>query len=157
MIQKTFITLSLLTLLIVQGCATPPYRPPTPYHKKDTPQPSVDSKETLPDSAEPARPPARQPVSPIVRDISQQASQLMQNGNLDSAAQTLERGLRIAPKDAALWSQLAAVRLQQLRYGQAISLAAKSNSLAGGDTILIRRNQHIIETAQRARNTKKYK
>ena len=153
--RKTFPILGLMTLLIAQGCATPPYRPPTPYHKKDVPRSAVDRQKTVPDSAEPAGPPLSQPQSPIILEISQQANQFMQNGQLESAAQTLERGLRIAPKEASFWSQLAAVRLQQFRYGQAISLAAKSNSLAAGDTILIRRNQHLIETAQRAINTKK--
>ena len=95
--------------------------------------------------------PVGQPKNPLTRDIRQQAGLQMQKGRLTAAAQTLERGLRIAPKDALLWSDLAAVRLQQHRYGQAQSLAAKSINLAGGDGTLIRRNQRIIEEAQRAR------
>jgi len=74
----------------------------------------------------------------------------MQQGQLTAAAQTLERGLRIAPKNGSLWSQLALVRLQQHRYGQAQSLAAKSINLARGDGTLIHRNQRIIEEAQSA-------
>ena len=78
----------------------------------------------------------------------------MRNELLQAAAQTLERGLRIAPKNAYLWSQLADVRLRQKLYGQAISLASKSNNLAGGNKVIIRRNARIIEEAQR--NQKKW-
>jgi predicted Zn-dependent protease len=91
----------------------------------------------------------QQPVAPpqnsTVRNISSQADQLMRKGKLDAAAQTLERGIRIAPKNAYLWSQLATVRLKQHRYGQAQSLAAKSSSLAKGDSALVSRNQAIID------------
>jgi Flp pilus assembly protein TadD len=90
------------------------------------------------------------PVNPVAVDINQQAGRLVQSGQLDAAAQVLERGLRIVPKDASLWSHLAAVRLQQGHYGQARSLAAKSNGLAAGNTTVIRNNQYIINTAQRA-------
>ena len=89
------------------------------------------------------------PENSVAADISYQASQLMQKGNLEAAAQTLERGLRIAPKDAYLWSQLATVRLQQRRYGQAQSLAAKSSSLAQGNTSLRYKNQVINEKARK--------
>jgi predicted Zn-dependent protease len=91
----------------------------------------------------------RAPVNPVAVDINQQAGRLVQSGQLDAAAQVLERGLRIVPKDASLWSHLATVRLQQKHYGQARSLAAKSNSLAGGNTTVIRNNQRIMDAAQR--------
>jgi len=85
----------------------------------------------------------------IAADFSRQAATQVNQGRLDLAAATLERGLRIAPKDARLWSQLAEVKLQQQHYRQARSLAAKSNSLAGNDTGLVPKNQWIIEEARR--------
>jgi Flp pilus assembly protein TadD len=85
----------------------------------------------------------------IAADFSRQAATQVSQGRLDLAATTLERGLRIAPKDARLWSQLAEVKLQQQQYGQARSLAAKSNSLAGGNTGLVPKNQWIIDEARR--------
>ena len=148
--RPTFPFLFLFLSLIVQGCATSPYRTATPYPEKPVPRPAVKQHDYQPGTTKPAEPSSRQPVNPIINDISQQTHQLIQNGQLEAAAQTLERGLRIAPKEASFWSQLAAVRLQQHRYGQALSLAAKSNSLAGGNRALIRRNQLIIEEAQRA-------
>ena len=143
MIRQFFLVFCLLVSVIMQGCAPSPYRPPTPYQR----QPVIEQRDTLPDTTLPAG----TPVNPLVRDIRQQAEQQMQRGQLTAAAQTLERGLRIAPKDGSLWSQLALVRLQQHRYGQAQSLAAKSINLAGNNSALVHRNQRIIEAAQRAR------
>lgn len=124
---------------MAHGCSVPPYRSPTPYHR-------------IPDITEPSAPSFTPERSPIVIDIEQRANLMIRNGQLDSAAQALERGLRIEPKDASLWSTLAGVRLRQSYFGQAISLATKSNSLAGGNVALIQRNEAIIETAQKAQN-----
>jgi len=96
--------------------------------------------------AVPVRPPPR-PAHFIAADFSRQAEQQARDGNLDLAASTLERGLRQVPKNAKLWSQLAEIRLQQQHYHQARALAAKSNSLAGTDTRLIKRNQWIMAEA----------
>ncbi len=137
MIRQTFLFFPLLMFLIViQGCSQ--HHTATPYHQRHDPRQVIE------------RPPAL-PEDSIVKDISNQANQQMRNGNLDAAAQTLERGLRIAPKEAFLWSQLAAVRLQQRHYGQAQSLAAKSSSLAKDNTALIFKNQNIIEEAKQQR------
>ena len=141
--RHAFPVFCLLMLLFMPGCAPSPYRPPTPYQR----QPTINQESRIPGPTAPVD----RPENPLTRDIRQQAGLQMQRGQLTAAAQTLERGLRIAPKDGLLWSDLAAVRLQQHRYGQAQSLAAKSINLAGGDGTLIRRNQRIIEEAQRAR------
>lgn len=141
--------LCLLVLLIIQGCATSPYQTTTPYPSKQKPLPTGELNRSQPGTIEPSERPIEQTKSPLISDISQQANQQIRNGQLKAAAQTLERGLRIAPKDASLWSQLADIRLRQHLYGQALSLAAKSNSLAGGNESIIRRNQRIIAEAQK--------
>lgn len=140
--RLSFPVFYLLTILLIPGCGRSPYHPPTPYQRPST----INRENRIPGPPETTG----RPENPITRDIRYQAEQQMQQGRLDAAAQTLERGLRIAPKDALLWSQLAYIRLQQHRYGQARSLAAKSINLAGGDTSLIRKNQQIIAEAQRA-------
>ncbi len=145
MIRQFYFFLSLLMFLLVQGCSQHHTAPP--YHQKPAPQ-QVIEQPAMQEITE--RPPAP-PEASIVKDISNQANQLMRNGKLDAAAQTLERGLRIAPKDAFLWSQLATVRLQQHHYGQAQSLAAKSSSLAKNNAALIYKNQVIIEKAKQQR------
>lgn len=85
----------------------------------------------------------------IAADFSRQAAEQTRQGRPDLAAAILERGLRAAPKEAMLWSQLAEVKLQQQHYQQARSLAAKSNSLAGTNTTIVQKNYWIIEQALR--------
>ncbi|MBV9191111.1 MAG: tetratricopeptide repeat protein [Betaproteobacteria bacterium] len=72
-------------------------------------------------------------------------------GKLPSAAASLERALRIEPRNPRLWQQLARVRLQQGDFAQAENLAARSNSFAGSDTTLRAENQRIIEEARAGR------
>ncbi len=145
MIRRTFLFLLPLLFLIIQGCSSSRYHTATPYHPKPESSQVIEKRDS---QTSPAEPTVAAPENSIAVDISYQANQLMQKGNLQAAAQTLERGLRIAPKDAYLWSQLATVRLQQRRYGQAQSLAAKSSSLAQGNTSLRYRNQIISEKAR---------
>ena len=72
-------------------------------------------------------------------------------GKLGSAAATLERALRIEPRNPRLWHELAKVRLRQADYSQAESLAARSNTYAGSDGELRAANQKIIADARSAR------
>ena len=88
----------------------------------------------------------RQPES-IATKFSHQAEIERRQGDLEMAAATLERGLRLAPKDPFLWSQLAEVRLQQKNYQQARTLAEKSTSLASPDKSIVSKNKWIIEQA----------
>lgn len=72
-------------------------------------------------------------------------------GKLDSAAATLERALRIEPRNASLWHQLARVRLNQGQSGQAIQLANKSTALAVDDNALRAANWRLIGQARAER------
>jgi cytochrome c-type biogenesis protein CcmH/NrfG len=69
-------------------------------------------------------------------------------GRLGSAAATLERALRIEPRNPRLWHELAKVRLRQADYSQAESLAARSNTYAGDDRDLRAANQKVISDAR---------
>jgi Tfp pilus assembly protein PilF len=73
-------------------------------------------------------------------------------GKLGSAAASLERALRIEPRNPRLWHELAIIRLRQADYPQAESLAARSNTYAGSDAELRAANQKIISDARAARN-----
>ena len=137
------LSLWLLSALFFQSCATFP--PPQPVNYP-APVPEVEKHPTP--GIEPTRQvPRRSTV--IAAEFSRQAEEQIRQGRPDMAAEVLERGLRAAPKEAMLWSQLAEVKLQQQHYQQARSLAAKSNSLAGTDTTIVRKNHWIIEQAQR--------
>jgi len=70
-------------------------------------------------------------------------------GRMEAAGANLERALRIEPRNPVLWQELAQVRLDQRQYRQAENLAAKSNSLAGGNRYLEIENQRIIGEARK--------
>ena len=70
------------------------------------------------------------------------------SGRLAEAAATLERALRIEPRNPRLWQELARVRLQQGDFPQAESLAQRSNSWAGSDSVLRAENARLIEQAR---------
>jgi len=72
-------------------------------------------------------------------------------GRLANAAATLERALRIEPRNPRLWQELARVRLKQGDYAQAESTAARSNSWAGGDKALRAENWRLIAQSREAR------
>ena len=98
--------------------------------------------------AEAARPLAEsesQPPSTAVVALLDTATQQSRAGKIDNAAATLERALRLEPRNAELWTRLAEIRLQQGQLDQAAGLAAKSNNLAGNNAELITRNLKIIE------------
>jgi cytochrome c-type biogenesis protein CcmH/NrfG len=69
-------------------------------------------------------------------------------GRLDVAASTLERALRIEPRNPGLWHELAKTRLQQGNATQAISLAAKSNAWSGANKSLRAANWRLIGEAR---------
>ncbi len=139
------LALCLLCALIFQGCAAYPPRQPV-YYPQPAPQPQPKQeiiKQPVPQTEPDIQTPNQ--ATDIAANFSRQAAEKTRQGRPDLAATTLERGLRVAPKDAMLWSQLAEVRLQQQLYEQARSLAAKSNSLAGTNNTIIQKNHWIIE------------
>jgi tetratricopeptide (TPR) repeat protein len=60
----------------------------------------------------------------------------------------LERALRIEPRNAWLWQELAQLRLTQGQYAQAMSLAQKSISFAGRDSRLRAMDWRVIGNAR---------
>ncbi len=99
-------------------------------------------------------PAARQPASSgnvAVAALMQSARSDTAAGRLANAAATLERALRIEPRNPRLWQELARVRLKQGEYAQAESVAARSNSWAGGDSALRAENWRLIAQAREAR------
>jgi len=66
----------------------------------------------------------------------------------EAAGATLERALRIEPRNARLWHELAQLRLTQGQYAQAIALAQKSNSFAASQRRLQAMNWRVIGQAR---------
>lgn len=81
------------------------------------------------------------------RDLLLKAKAAFDEKKYDQAATVLERAVRIVPKNAALWHNLAGVNLMQGDAQKAASLAAKSNSYAGSDKWLRIRNWTLIALA----------
>lgn len=73
-----------------------------------------------------------------------------QNGDYGSAAATLERAIRISPRDGKLYYQLAQVRYLQTNYHQAEQLCRKAVSLAGGDSTLLANSRSLMAQARQA-------
>jgi tetratricopeptide (TPR) repeat protein len=70
-------------------------------------------------------------------------------GQTEAAGASLERALRIEPRNPVLWQELARVRLAQGQFRQAENLAAKANALSGDDQRLRAKNWRIIGQARR--------
>jgi Tfp pilus assembly protein PilF len=122
--------------LLVAGCATTPAPPPTPEQKPEPPPvvAPTPSKETI-----------------AVAGLMDTARSEAAAGNLAAAAASLERALRIEPRNPRLWHELARVRLKQGQHAQAENVAARSNSWAGDDKALRAENWRLIAETRRAR------
>ena len=122
-----------LILAFVAGCASPP--PPS-----ETPPP-----EPVPAPA----PPIRENVA--VAGLMQSARNDAAAGRLPNAAASLERALRIEPRNPRLWQELARVCLQQREFAQAENVALRSNSFASSDNTLRAENWRLIAQSREAR------
>ena len=69
-------------------------------------------------------------------------------GKPDAAVASLERALRIEPRNPRLWQELARLRLQQGQYQQAEGMATRSNSWAGDNKTLRAENWRLIGEAR---------
>jgi cytochrome c-type biogenesis protein CcmH/NrfG len=130
-------------LVFLVACATPSETPPS----SPTPPPEA-----------PAVPQPETPPPPVARSENTAVAGLMEParadaaaGKLSTAAASIERALRIEPRNPRLWQELARIRLQQGQFAQVESVAARSNSFAGSDNALRAENWRLIAQAREAR------
>ena len=71
-------------------------------------------------------------------------------GQRERAIASLERALRIEPKNPLPWHKLSRLRLEEKNWKQALALAKKSNVLATGNKVLQAENWKIIAQASAA-------
>ena len=76
------------------------------------------------------------PLSPAVGALVSVAKQSSKSGDLESAAASMERAIRIEPRNATLFYKLALLRLEQSKPRLAEDLAKKSALLASTDNAL---------------------
>ncbi len=73
-------------------------------------------------------------ADPIVLALVGESKEMMLGGDIPSAIATLERGVRIRPRNPLLWAQLAELRLKQGKVVLAENLAKKSLALTAANT-----------------------
>jgi Tfp pilus assembly protein PilF len=122
-------------LLVLAACATPEAPPGGP----------------VPPTAEPAPPPVARTENVAVAGLMESARADAAAGKLTTAAASIERALRIEPRNPRLWQELARVRLQQEQFVQAENMARRSNSFAGSDNTLRAENWRLIAQTLEAR------
>ena len=108
----------------------------------------------LPDPSGPAdtsEPVESGPVSgnPAVIALMDDTEFNISQGNPEAAAGSLERALRLEPKNPWLWHRLAELKLGQGDWRQAVALAQKSNSLSADHPELRRANADLIKRAEK--------
>jgi len=126
-------------LIFLAACATAPEGPPG------------GQPEPVPPTAEPAPPPVSRSENVAVAGLMESARADAAAGKLSTAAASIERALRIEPRNPRLWQELGRVRLQQTQFAQAENMAARSNSYAGSDNALRAENWRLIAQAREAR------
>jgi len=153
-----FATLLFLISLLA-GCATTPLPGRDAASSRVPTESRVPAPESYNGRYQPPEVTAyREPVTPkfsrpqparAVQALSKRAEDQRASGQLVAAAASLERALRIEPKNALLWNRLAHVRFEQKQYALASSLAAKSNAFAGQDQALRADNNKLISLSRR--------
>ena len=135
--------LNLLT--IVTSCVT---LASCGYGYRDEPAP-VDGSDVVVNAYQP---PSQVEIKPTfsspVQSLLEESHRLQASGDLAGAVASIERALRIEPRNAYLWNRLAHLRLDQGEGKRAEELAAKSTSLAGSDSKLKADNLSLIARAR---------
>lgn len=156
----------LLIVVLINGCASPPEKPAAtvPVEERSVPvevhivklegvtrtEPRKQAQVIVEaDKSYDQRHDNETPAQAVVALITE-AERYAVAGRGEQAAASLERALRIDPKNALLWHRLAVIRLQQGHWDQAITLARKSNFLSGIDYELQSGNWEVIALAYEA-------
>jgi len=147
----------LAAALLAAGCAGPVREAgPAPVESR------VEPGQTGGGTAEvhPYRPPeqvalARPQPARAVQVLLRRAADQQRAGDHAAAAASLERAVRIEPRNAQLWNRLAHVYLQQQQFGRVEQFAAKSNALASDDRVLQADNWQLIAAARAARGDRR--
>jgi len=175
--KKVISTLGILTVLtLTTGCATSwpnPYETPEPVivaaptaepEVIPEPEPAVLETIPLPDSGvittplpEPEAPPPPPVIEPepelaAVVALRGQAADSMAAGEPELAAATIERAIRIQPRNPVLWLDLAAIRFAQQEFAQSESTAKRALSYASGRNDISYDAWILIANSRYARN-----
>lgn len=130
----------------VKGQSPSAMRPPKPVQKQVTTEPYKSpekiTKQPIISEIEPVH------TSPAVVALMSDADRSSKSGNLGAASATVERALRIEPRNATLVYKLAELRLKQQKPRLAEDLAKKAILLAANDTALKKRSWLLVSEAR---------
>jgi len=87
-------------------------------------------------------------MTPTIENLLKRALAQYEQNELGMAGTTVERALRIAPRDPILWYFLARIRYVQKNTEQAIQLAMRANSFAKGNAYLTALNWRTVADAR---------
>ena len=148
--MNTFrLAITMLVAVMVTGCATAGGRPPPGAPVSVAKPEPVAAPSPVPapaPEAAPAPAPAPAPTSGVGYLVAS-AERQMASGQFEQAAASIERALRIEPRNARLWHQLAQVRFDQGQWSLAVQFAGKSNQLVGTDRGLRTANYGLLADA----------
>ena len=138
-----------LLAIVVTGCASPlprpggpgigtPDRAPPAAGERDAPASDGSAGVETPSNA---RSPRANAASTALLDDSRRSRAA---GDFSAAAISVERALSIDPNNAALWIELAEIRLAEGNRDQADSFARKALTLAGNDASITARAERLV-------------
>lgn len=152
---------AVLVALLVTGCVPPDMGRPQPSTTAPVPstapppavaviRPVPDLGEAPPAPAEPLPAPrTAPPVSSASQALLTQSRGHQAAGRYEQAAASIERALRIEPRQPVLWLELGNIRLKEGDFAQAESMGRKALSLATGDATLTARAEQLIAAAKK--------
>lgn len=143
------LTLALALALAASGCAVQPFgsepeaAPTTPPSGQGPqlpePPPVPEPTEPVIEAPVPTPVPRERPrvepakLSPASQALVTQAQAQRQRGDLPGATVSLERALRIEPRNPLLWIEMGRLRMDQRNYAQADAMGRRALSFAVGD------------------------
>ncbi|MEO7387711.1 MAG: tetratricopeptide repeat protein [Gammaproteobacteria bacterium] len=151
--------------LLLAGCVPPDFGKPAPTIRTPVPAPAPapappaqvavirpvpDIAEAPPAPAEPIPPPrTAPPVSSASQALLTQSRGHQAAGHYEQAAASVERALRIEPRQPVLWLELGNIRLLEGDFAQAEGLGRKALSLSTGDAALTAKAEQLIAAAKK--------
>lgn len=128
---------------------------PETEHPAEQPKPAEIVEPIAPPVPEPPKEPEAlvpletfAPQSPAVGSLVMAANENSQSGNQDSAVASIERAIRIEPRNATLYYRLAVLRLKQSKPRLAEDIARKAALLAVNDNALKKHSWLLIANAR---------
>lgn len=114
------------------------------YPRSDSAADYPDSDYSVPQHDKPANAPSAAASNSAVVALLSSAQQQRKSGDYQRASVTLERAIRISPRNPELYYELAQVRYLEGNFHQSKQLCRKAISLAAGDKALVERCRSLL-------------